>query len=199
MSKHEEIVQREREGTILIGVDRIFARKFYTSTPTRTVQEMTGETLLMDRALVMSALVGGPLMLLGSAVLAAFVAGWWALLLIPTGLVVWMAYYGSSSIGGARLSLVSMLLVVAAVGLFWSGSTVRSPWGLALLYLSALWVGRFVYSGSTALLRGFVLRNPRAFQWLEASLTIRETCSEGSLLPPPRHPDSQPNLFQEPP
>lgn len=170
----DEVVRRARYGQLMVGVDRFFARRFYTDVSLIIVQEHTGEAPYLEKALVLGAFVGGPLALLASAVLAVLVVGWWSALAIPLGSLLWFSYYGMSSRGGARLTSVSFLLVAAAVLYALSSSENRPLWGLASLYLAALWLGRFVYSGSTALLRGFVLRNPKAFEWLRDHLVLRE-------------------------
>ncbi len=170
----EEVVQRARKGELLVGVDRSFARRFYTTFPLRTIEEHTGEAPHLEKALVLGAFLGGPIALLASAVLAAIFIGWWSLIVIPAGFVLWFGYYSQSVLASARLTLISILLFAVGVLFVASSPAGRSLWGIALLYLGALWLGRFVYSGSTALLRNFVLRNRKAFEWLRGQLVLRE-------------------------
>ena len=63
----------------------------------------------------MAAFVGGPLALLASAVGAAVLLKWWALLLVPVGIVVWLAWYSTSSRGNVGLKSTSWLVGLAAI------------------------------------------------------------------------------------
>jgi hypothetical protein len=170
----EEVVRRERSGGLLVGVDRAFARRFYTNVPLRVVEEQTGEAPYLEKGLVLAAFVGGPVALLLSAAGAVFAVGWLGALVIPVGLLLWFGYYSTSSRGAARLTTISAVLIAAAVLTVIDWMPGRGIWGLVLLYSAALWLGRFVYSGSTGFLRAFVLRNPQAFTWLREHLTLRE-------------------------
>lgn len=172
----EDVVRLEKNGQLLIGIDRTFARQFYTDLALRVVEAHTGEAPYLEKALVMGAFIGSPLAVLVSAILAILVIGWWSALAIPVALLVWIRWYSTSSHGRARLTGVSVLLV--AVVVFWRlGSPVtRDVWTLVLIYVAALWLGRFVYIGSTFFLRAFVLRNQRAFDWLRGHLTLRKVC-----------------------
>ena len=175
----EEVVRREKTGELVIGVDRVFARQFYTDVPVGVVKEHTGDAPYTEKGLVLAAWVGGAVAMLNSAILNSailtpFVIGWWSALAIPVGVLVRTMYLGLSARGGSRLTIVSILLVVAAALYamnLWPG---RAIWAVFLLYVVALWLGRFVYVGSTWFLRAFVLRNPKAFVWLREELTLYE-------------------------
>jgi hypothetical protein len=41
--KHREIVQLEEQGRLIIGVDRVMARKFYIDIPISRIEKETGE------------------------------------------------------------------------------------------------------------------------------------------------------------
>lgn len=86
----EEIVRLETNGQLLIGIDRAFARRFYTNLPLRTVEEHTDEAPYFEKAFVMGAFVGGPLALAASAIYAVFVISWWSVLIIPIGTLIWL-------------------------------------------------------------------------------------------------------------
>jgi hypothetical protein len=176
----EEVVSRARTGELLIGVDRGFARRFYTGVSVGVVEEHTGEAPYTEKGLVLAAWVGGPVALLVSAALTPFVIGWWSALAIPVAGLVWIAYFTSSSLGGARLTVVSILLVAAAALCAMSLWPGRGIWALVFLYVAALWLVRFVYIGSTLFLRAFVLRNRKAFEWLEEFLMLREVETDSS-------------------
>jgi hypothetical protein len=172
-SEHAAIVAREANGELTIGVDRVFARRFYTDTPLPTIRQNTGETPYVAKLLVMTAFIASPLALLGASVLAALTLRWWAILVAPVCILLWALGKSASSVWGSRLA--PLTLGLGAVGAAWllgiGGYT--TFWCIASAYLAALWLDRFVYVGSTTLLRAFVIRNPRAFRWLAPGLVIR--------------------------
>jgi hypothetical protein len=92
MTDHDQVVEQERAGKLLIGVDRAFARRFYTDVALKTIEERTGEAPYFEKLVVMGAFIGEHLALLGAAVLAVLVTGWWSILLIPAGLIGWFAF-----------------------------------------------------------------------------------------------------------
>lgn len=80
-----------------------------------------------------------------------------------------------SALGGARLTGTSILLAAVAVFSWLGVPAAQGLYALALLYVASRWLGRLVYYGSTFFLRSFVLRNPKAFDWLRGYLTFRKS------------------------
>jgi hypothetical protein len=173
MDEFEDIVTRERSGALLVGVDRVFARKFFTDVKVEDVIAHTGQGPYVQKALVLGAFVVSPLALIGSSIVAVFAAGWWAVILIPLGVVLWALYQARSCVGGARITFISVLLAGTALGYAQSAGGSARIWFALLLFALSLWTARFVYTGATAMLRAFVLGNERAFSWLREYLTIR--------------------------
>jgi len=48
--EHKEIVKLEGQGRLALGIDRAFARKFYTDVPLATIAEKTGGTVYLEKA-----------------------------------------------------------------------------------------------------------------------------------------------------
>ena len=172
-TEHKELVKLAEAGKILIGVDRGAARKLFTDVPLSTIQEMTGETPYFEKTLVMSAFMLGPVALITSVVLAFIAFGWWGLIPLLLCPIVYLLYQGSSSAGGASLSLITAFVVVAGLVHFFGNF--NAPWstGFVAVFLFSLWCVRFVYSGATFMYRAFTVRNRKAFEFLSPGLSIK--------------------------
>jgi hypothetical protein len=174
MVEFDDLVRREAAGELLIGVDRPFARRFYTDVSLREVEARTGEAPYFEKMIVYFAFVGGPLVLLASLAQSVWLLGWWSVLFIPIAVVVWVGVYGDSARAGARMTFISLLVVACAIGFAISPGSSRPGWGLAFTYSAGLWLARLLYVSATSFLRGFVLRNRRAWEWLQEHMVIRE-------------------------
>ncbi len=172
-TEHKDLVKLAETGKILIGVDRVAARKFFMDIPLSTIQEKTEETPYFAKTLVMSAFMLGPAALITSVTLAFIAYGWWGfipLLLCP---LVYLLYQGSSSAGGASLSLITVFVVIVSLvhflGIF------NAPWstGFVAVFLFSLWCTRLVYSAATFMYRAFAVRNRKAFEFLSPGLSIK--------------------------
>lgn len=176
-SEHAELVAREARGELAIGIDRVFARRFYTDVPIREIEQETGEAPYIEKLVVFAGFIGSPLVLLIASVLAVPLLRWWALLAIPSGFLSWILFKLRSPLGHSRLSPVSILLAVLTTAWVLDLGGLRHILGVTTVYVLALWLDRLVYTASTLLLRAFVIKNPRAFNWLRAQLVIRDTTS----------------------
>lgn len=176
-SEHADIVAREARGELAIGVDRVFARRFYTDVPIREIEQKTGEAPYTEKLIVFTAFIGSPLILLAASALAIFVLHWWAVLAIPAGFVSWILYKLKSPLGRARLSPTSVLLAIVTAGWALNLGGLRPVLGVGAVYVLAMWLDRLLYAASTLLLRAFIIRNSKAFTWLRQHLVIRETPS----------------------
>ena len=169
-SKHRMFVSRVERGDVLVGIDRPFARQFYTKVRLSEIAERTGESPVFEKAVVMGAWIGGPLALLGSFVLFVRAFGVWAVALCPVALASWVVFSSMSTAGRGRLRVISVLTIAA--GVYWaSGPSVVAA--TILVFAVALWLTRVMYVSATFFLRAFVVRNARAYDWLEQHLVIR--------------------------
>ena len=173
MMDFDELVRKEAAGQLLLGVDRAFARRFYTDVPLREIEAKTGEAPYFEKAVVFLAFLGGPFTLLGSLILSVWVLGWWSGLFIPLAMLVWFGNHGDSARATARLRVISGILAICGCGFMTSYGLARSRWGLAFTFVAALWLSRLLYVSATSFLRGFVLRNRRAWEWLHEQFVLR--------------------------
>jgi len=96
---HKEIVKREERGEIVIGIDPAVARRFFTSTDHRSVQQEIGEALFIERFFVKALFCLGVLSLLAGIVASIFAIKWWSVLGIPMMIVSWFILGGRASMG----------------------------------------------------------------------------------------------------
>lgn len=166
--EHQELVEREEQGHVLIGVDRVVARKFFTDTSHREVQAEIGESLYLDRLIVKTSFVLGYVLVLLGLAASVWAFGWWALLAVPFTIVLWGAYLAASSRGNAGVGFGLVALVGACAAYFLA--PLSMPVKICLLLVAgALFFARFTYSSSTFLLRALALRNHKAFNALEGN------------------------------
>lgn len=85
----EQVVTLEKTGRLIVGIDRVFARRFYTDVSLRSVKEQTGEAPYLEKALVLCSFIGAPVILIVTAAFAISALGWWSLLAIPVGVFLW--------------------------------------------------------------------------------------------------------------
>jgi hypothetical protein len=172
-TEHRDIVAREADGELVIGIDRAFARRFFTDTPIRVVHENTGESPYFAKGIVMAAFLGSPLTLVVASALAIATVRWWAILVIPIGILAWILHGSASSLGRAGLTPTTLLLSGLVVAWLLNIGGYDTLWRLGSAYGVALWLDRFLYVAATILLRALVIRNARAFRWLQSHLILR--------------------------
>jgi len=171
--EHQRLVELEDQGKVLIGVDRIVARRFYTDLPISTIEKETGEAPYLDKLVVWFAFLMGPLALAASLVLAFVAFKWWGLIYLVVCPLIYLAYSSASVRGDSALPGISIIMV-AAVCIHFLGPIANSrATGFVSLFLLSLWSVRFLYCSSTFLFRCFVIRNARAFRFLSDRLKIR--------------------------
>ena len=172
-AEYKEFVKAAYDGAILIGVDRAFARRFYTTIPLSKIEDETGEAPYFEKMVVWSAFLGGPMALLVSSILAVDAFRWWAALVVPFCALVWVIYYTQSVRSDSRM-ITAYLFVVLAGALHFSGLFKSPKVTLFLLaFTISLFCARSLYCSATYLLRCFVLRSFKAFTYLSDHLVIR--------------------------
>jgi energy-converting hydrogenase Eha subunit B len=173
-SEHKQFVEAFEAQRTTIAVDRVFARKLYTSVPIDTMERTIGEVPYFEKGVVCCALFASPVVLVAG--IAFFVLGlrWWALVVAPIAVTLWFANRARSKAASAGIGTITLLLVVALADCF--VGLVHNAWvsaGLVSLML-ALWCDRLVYVASAHFLRTQVLRNRRALEAYASGLEIRQ-------------------------
>jgi hypothetical protein len=172
--EYKTFVDQAYSGALLIGIDRAVARKFYTDIPLSRIEEKTGEAPYFEKMVIWFAFVTAPAALLASFVLSVIAFQWWAVLAIPISVLVYFIFSGQSSMPGGGMLGFSILLAIAIGTLFTSFfASPLAPWYFIAVTFS-LWASRLLYTAATAFLRGFVLRNQRALEFMGEQIHIRE-------------------------
>lgn len=162
----------ENDGRLWIGIDRAFARKFYTDVPLSKIAHETGETIYLEKALIWILFLSVPITFIATLVFAVLAFQWWAFLIIPICAATWLFYTSESTRGNSKGWLISFILAIAII----VALTRIVDFYLALFFVAIalmLWATRILYLLSTFLLRCFVLRNVRAFSFLRNDIIIK--------------------------
>jgi hypothetical protein len=173
-TEHADIVRRESEGQIRLGVDRPYARKFYTDIPIRVVEKETGEAPYLEKMVTFGCFLGSPIALLISSYFAVLAFGWWSAAVIPLSFFAWLLYAGRSAAGTSRLRGITVVVVaILLLHLLQPASHRFTPF--LFFFALALWLHRLLYVGATVFLRSFIIRNHRAFIFVQDYVHIRST------------------------
>jgi hypothetical protein len=137
-AEYTALVQSAHEGRVLIGVDRIFARRLYTDIATSAIDTATGETPYSEKFVIWFAFVASPIAMCVGVVAAVFGFRWWALLVVPAALLWWMLNRSMSVRAGSSMWFPSLILI-AAVSLHVM-KFLSNPWmsGFIVIFAFAL-------------------------------------------------------------
>ena len=171
--EHEEIIKLEKQGKLVIGIDRGMARKFYTSVPIARIDEETGEAPYTEKMIVLLSFILGPIAVLASILLGFFAFGWWGIISMVLCPVMYFGYQGTSSRGGSRIIGITIFLLISVGIHFLANLNAPLITGFAVVFIFSLWCARFLYCSSTFFLRAFILRNRKAFEYLSNYFVIR--------------------------
>jgi hypothetical protein len=172
-AEYAQLVQSVHAHRARIEVDRVYAKKVYTSVPMDTMEQTIGEVPYFEKGIVCCALFASPVLLVGGIALGAFGLRWWTLIAAPIAVMLWFSNRVRSKGESAGMVIPTIVLVVAvAIGLF---GLIQSAWivGGLVSFLLALWCDRLIYVASTRFLRVQVLRNQRALEAYAEGIVIR--------------------------
>ena len=167
----QSLVTRIESGSLLIGVDRHLARKFYADSKISRIKEATGEAPHLHKFVVFAATIMGWWTLLASFVFAILAFSWWAVLVIPISVGMWTI--GASPGGG--MTGVTLVLALTLLGfvLDWFPSK-YAAWATVLVAV-ALWSNRFCYVAAGRFMLSLALRSRGAFEFLAPDIHVRES------------------------
>jgi len=156
-----------------IGIDRIFARKLFTSTRLDEIEEEIGESLRVIKTVSLVAFVGAPLLILVSCALFIKSFGWWAFIGAPALFFIWLYYKSLSARGGAGLGPISYIVIAVLINTLFGISAV---WEFELFFLLpfviGLWLERFLYCYTTSQTRNLIVRNSKAFEMFRSVIVL---------------------------
>jgi len=170
---YTNLVKLEKQGKILIGVDRAMARKFYTDISMQKIREETGETPYLEKIIIWFAFLFGPISLLTSIVIGFLAFNWWGIISLLLCPIIYFAYSSSSVRGNSRMIGINILLLVSSGIHFLRVFDVPKITAFVIIFIFSLWLIRLLYCSSTFLLRNFVIRNKKAYQYLSQYLETK--------------------------
>lgn len=167
------MIEFEAQGKLLIGIDRVMARKFYMDIPLSKIKEETGEAPYTEKIIVWGAFFFAFISLISSIVLSFYAFNWWGIICLVLCPISFLQYFSLSARGDSKSIGITLILLIslsihyfAHLNMFWVTLFV-------CVFLFSLWCIRVLYCSATMLLRCFVIRNRRAFEYLSSYLTIR--------------------------
>jgi hypothetical protein len=175
-AEHVGIVEQAKSGKLLVGVDRPTARKVFTDLTVSRINEKTGYAPYLEKSIVLSLFVLGPLALVTSVVIVFFEFGWWGLVSIVAFPVLYLLYYGMSARGGAGPYMISALLL-ASIGLYVLGDLQPAFIRPAIVFIFALWCGRMMYVFAAFFYRAMAIRSAKLFEFLSAGIVLKRADS----------------------
>jgi len=174
----KEIVELEEQGKILIGIDRPMARKFYTDIPISEIKSKTDEAPYFEKIIIWFAFLMAPIALISSITLSFIALKWWGSILLIIFPIIYLSYSSASAIGTSRLTGITIIFVLSII-IHFTGFLPNSRITLSItIFLLSLWCIRLLYCASTFLLRAFIIRNEKAFDYLKDYLIIKNVNSE---------------------
>ena len=170
---HKDLVDFEKQGKVLIGVDQTMARKFYIHMDIKQIENETGERPYFERIIVVLALLAGPSSLLASLFLGFWFFGWWGIICLIPCPIIYFRYSLYSFRGDSKIVWINILLLASACLYFFDFFKAPQITGLTTIFVFSLWSVSFLYYSSTTFLRNFILRNERAYQYLLPYIVLK--------------------------
>src|SRR2546422_9104558 len=102
-------VEGFKSGRLLIGVDRGKARHFFMQVPAAYIKERTGDSLVLERAVIWGLYLLAALSILASVVIAGFAFRWLAILVIPVIAFTYMFNMAKSVYPNSGLGVLTFL------------------------------------------------------------------------------------------
>ena len=117
--QYDEILKKQDAGEILLYIDTASFRKFFTEIDNAKVRKLIGESLQMESYVIKFIMfVLKPLSLLTTVVASIFLFKWFALLIAPALIILWVFLKGQASIGKQKIFFPLILLIVGIIVAF---------------------------------------------------------------------------------
>lgn len=143
--QYEAILRRQRDGSLTIFISTSDFRQLLDRTDPRKLSERVGQSVAarVNALKILSRLDAVAVLIACALSIPCF--GWWAALVIPVTIAIWMVYRGLASRGRPIIVLPSLILAIAllaALGLGQLSIWIRLYWLAAAL---ALFLIRLLY------------------------------------------------------
>ena len=108
---HQTFRTQAEQGNILVRIDPVVARWFFTDTGGSAVQRQINEPIPVERTIVKALFIVAPIALFVSFYLAVRAFGWWSLAVIPLSVLVWFVENGAASVESVRVLWPTVVMI----------------------------------------------------------------------------------------
>ena len=164
-------IARYKEGKLVFGMPSDYAHRFFTEISCEALISKIGEGLRFQRFLIMLSMIISWWGFLISLPLAIWAFHWWAVAAIPAAAILKFGHLRRVPIGRRSIFREILVLAVATLSPPMFGWGTRIHVWLVLLAISLL-TGRLIYFLSSRMVKGLVLRNPKAYDFLSRDLQV---------------------------
>ncbi|MDQ7839183.1 MAG: hypothetical protein RDU59_11915 [Thermodesulfobacteriota bacterium] len=165
-TNYQGFVKQAERGEILIGIEPALARKFFTDTEHKAIQQEIGEALFIERFFVKAVWLLEFISLLAGVVASIFALGWYSAIAIPVMIVGVFILGGKASMGTQKIGGAVFLVIFC----FFLAFYFREKGPALFLWLVLLpmpyFFARLTYKLATFFLRALSLRNEKVFNLL---------------------------------
>lgn len=156
--QYEEILKKQDKEEIIIYIDTSSFRQFFTKIDNKKTKELIEESLFLESAttkIIMFLLE--PISLIIACISTTFIFKWWACLLIPVVVFLWVILKSRASIGKQEIYSSCILLIIGMIlsyvyrakGFWFQSLLISLPltyfFSKLLYYLSALFAFRLIH------------------------------------------------------
>jgi hypothetical protein len=193
-SEHEDFARRANADEVLIGVEPAIARRLLMNSSSDTLNEEIGERLTLERTVVTAAYWLGSLAVLASIPTAVLAFSWWSIVIIPVTAIACWVYYGKASSGRQKLQRVTCSFILAVMMCFQhptflvrygaTNSRSRNIFMWLACVTAVFFFARMTFASASLFVRCLVVRNARAFEWLnEKAVFVRNEPGAQVVMP----------------
>src|SRR4030042_97674 len=111
-TNYQEFVKQAGRGEMLIGIDPAVARKFFTDTDHKVIQQEIGEPLFIERFFVKTVWLFEFISLFAGAIASIFALGWYSAIVIPLMILGFFILGGKASMGAQRIGVAVSLVII---------------------------------------------------------------------------------------
>lgn len=172
-AEHTKLVESEKRRRVIVGVDRITARRFFTEASISDVAAKTGYAPYFEKSVVYMFILLGPLALLGAVAGSIWHFWWWRIIAAIVFPILYFYYSRLSRLGGARAYMVSFAL--ASVLAFHFANLLAFPTltQILVLFAFAVWCQRMLYVAATVFYRNMALHDAKLYELLADGIVLR--------------------------
>lgn len=149
-TEYQSLIEEVRQGRSQLTVTRNMSRQFFTHVGSSNVRDLTGQSVMTQKLIVLSGLALSILIMLATLALVAINFGWIAIVAIPLVGISWTVLAAFTTELGSFAA--SVVISISALGLAWF---LPADYGQPLALFTA---SMFLYHAGHTLAQGFLLK-----------------------------------------